>query len=108
MSNTGIGDFNKLFDQYHIGALVERFEPAAYQHALEQVRSMTRGSAPFREACDRAIRERFSIEVGVRAYAGIYQHLLGEPEPEPTSVGEHVDEAAAAGRSRATVGSEQS
>ena len=86
---------------------LDRFEPAAYRHALQQVRSLTRGSAPFREACDRAIDEKYSIEVGVRAYVGIYQRLLGDPEPEPTRVEDRVEETAAAGGSRETVSWEQ-
>lgn len=70
--NTGVGDTDRIVEQYHSGALVSAFNEEAYRKAADRIPELLQLS---KEAIRQGALEYFSLELGVEKYAAIYRSL---------------------------------
>lgn len=77
VANDGVGDVARIIQEYRVGVLVEGPEPEQMTAALEALDElMAEPDLPTR--CRTAAEEILSLEVGTRAYAGLYASVLAQ------------------------------
>lgn len=75
LANAGIGDVTEFLEGPRVGVVLREFSDAAIDDAVDRLLALV--SEPgIRDRCVRAAAEHFSLDAGVRAYAGIYDALL--------------------------------
>jgi hypothetical protein len=72
ITNSGVGDVDRIIEDTQSGILVEAFSQASYEKAADQITELL--NIPVSQLQDAAQRY-YSLELGVRRYAEIYQSL---------------------------------
>jgi glycosyltransferase involved in cell wall biosynthesis len=84
--NRGIGDLDDIVEQEGVGVLVEGFSEAAYSAAARRLRSLLED--PERAGrCRRLAEKRYSVDLGVEAYHGLYAELVAGASALPRERG---------------------
>lgn len=79
VTGAGIGDVDRLLEQYDVGVVLQSFEPASLDEGVRRL-SARMAEAGHAERCRRAAAERLSLAgVGVPRYDAVYRRLAGEP-----------------------------
>lgn len=73
--NTGVGDMAQVVDAYDAGVVMDGFPESEIERAAESLLAVCSdpGAA---ERCRKAAVSAFSLENGVKRYAGVYEQLL--------------------------------
>ena len=71
----GIGDLLEIVPENRVGVNLRSFDSAGYQQCINEVDELLE-DPNVSARCRRLCEERFSLEVGVRAYQSIYQRLI--------------------------------
>jgi glycosyltransferase involved in cell wall biosynthesis len=70
--NAGVGDSDRIVQQYHSGVLVGHYSDQQYAAAIDQLKSLSFDAAEIRTGSI----DYFDLGKGIEAYADIYQRLL--------------------------------
>lgn len=71
LCNSGVGDTDKIVQDYHSGVLVGEFTQDAYRQAIAAMQQQFN-----RETIINGAQEYYALEKGVQQYAGIYRAVL--------------------------------
>ena len=74
LSNSGVGDMNQIFENQDIGVVLNSFEEAEIQKALEKILYLSRLHETSSK-CVAAAARYFSLEDGANKYNSIYEAL---------------------------------
>ena len=69
--NAGVGDSDRIVQDYHAGVLVHTYDDAGYRQAADAVHAAAFDPAAIRAGC----LDYFDLEQGIAAYAGVYEAL---------------------------------
>jgi glycosyltransferase involved in cell wall biosynthesis len=72
ITNSGVGDVDRIIEDTQSGILVETFSQASYEKAADRITELL--NIPVSQLQDAAHRY-YSLELGVKRYAQIYQSL---------------------------------
>lgn len=75
LSNTNIGDMDKLFSSYKVGSLISEYTDVSYKTAFNKILSLKEDSKAFKWQCDQAIQNELSLKMGVHRYSNIYNKM---------------------------------
>lgn len=81
VTNLGVGDVARLVER-GVGPLVERFEAAEYERALDELLSLGTGPHP---RSRRVAEELFSLSDAIASYAAIYDRITARGERRANS-----------------------
>lgn len=73
--NPGIGDTEELVRENKVGVVVEHFDVAFFEKALQELLELKKESEQLRERCRQTAKRFLSLELGVDRYWKIYQKL---------------------------------
>jgi hypothetical protein len=73
--NRGIGDLDDIVEREGVGILVDCFSEAAYSTAVRRLKDLLEDPG-LSERCRRLAETRYSVDLGVEAYHGIYAELV--------------------------------
>jgi glycosyltransferase involved in cell wall biosynthesis len=80
VTNKGVGDVDRIIIESGAGVLVEGFEEAAYANAVAAIDTLPREPEQWRIRA----RQWFDLDVGVEAYAGVYEAVERALKPHAT------------------------
>ena len=72
ITNTGIGDSDRILNDAKSGVLINAFSEAEYARAIEQINVLLKMD---KSKIIEASRNYFSLEKGIRLYNSVYQKL---------------------------------
>jgi hypothetical protein len=78
--NRGIGDLDDVIEREGVGVLVDDFSEAAYSSAVRRLKSLLEDPG-LSERCRRLAEARYSVDLGVDAYHGLYTELVAGSTP---------------------------
>lgn len=78
--NRGIGDLDGIVEREGVGILVDGFSEAAYSAAVRRLKSLLEDPG-LSERCRRLAETRYSVELGIDAYHGLYTELATGATP---------------------------
>lgn len=78
--NRGIGDLDDIIEREGVGVLVDGFSDAAYSDAALRLKGLLEDPA-LSGRCRRLAETRYSVELGVDAYHGLYTDLVAGAAP---------------------------
>jgi glycosyltransferase involved in cell wall biosynthesis len=73
--NRGIGDLDDIVEREGVGVLVDGFSEASYSAAARRLKGLLEDPG-LSERCRRLAKTRYSVELGVDAYHGLYTELV--------------------------------
>lgn len=77
VANRGVGDVAECIEAHRVGAMVEKFDAAEFDRAIDEIDELLRDDET-RKRCKVAARSEFDLhEVGGVRYRRIYDRLLG-------------------------------
>jgi glycosyltransferase involved in cell wall biosynthesis len=76
VTNSGVGDVDRIMAEAGAGAVVETLTPDSYRRALDELAQLKPDMARWRNAS----RQWFDLETGVKRYNDIYERLRGASE----------------------------
>lgn len=74
LANRGVGDFAEILEDERVGVVVDEFSPQALGDGVRRLLAL-RSDPGVAARCVAAARRHFSLEEGVRRYAGVYAAL---------------------------------
>lgn len=74
ISNTGVGDMAEILRENRVGVAIDQFDKESLRTGLNQLLDLANDPLT-RDRCVQTAQEHFSLEEGVRRYAGIYTSL---------------------------------
>ncbi|MBI4609729.1 MAG: glycosyltransferase [Candidatus Rokubacteria bacterium] len=77
LTNEGIGDMDEIVEQEKVGYIVRGLQTEEYGRAALAVRDLLAEGPTLRWRCRDVARRYFSLEEGIRRYAGVYKGLAG-------------------------------
>jgi glycosyltransferase involved in cell wall biosynthesis len=78
--NRGIGDLDDVVEPEGVGVLLEDFSEAAYSAAAQRLGRLLEDPG-LSERCRRLAETRYSVDLGVNAYRGLYLELVANVTP---------------------------
>jgi glycosyltransferase involved in cell wall biosynthesis len=72
ITNSGVGDVDRIIAESGAGVIVERFDEAAYERALDELERLS----PDLERWRSAARKWFDLETGISRYDAIYRSIV--------------------------------
>jgi glycosyltransferase involved in cell wall biosynthesis len=72
ITNSGVGDVDRIIAEASAGIIVERFDEAAYERALDELERLS----PDLERWRTAARKWFDLETGISRYDAIYRRIV--------------------------------
>lgn len=75
VTNSGVGDVDRIIEQAGAGVVVERFDDAAYANALDELERLTPDMARWRSVA----RKWFDLETGIERYDAMYRRITQAP-----------------------------
>jgi glycosyltransferase involved in cell wall biosynthesis len=78
--NRGIGDLDDIVEREGVGVLIDGFSEAAYSAALRRLKGLLEDPG-LSGRCRRLAETRYSVELGVDAYHGLYTELVMNVTP---------------------------
>lgn len=78
--NRGIGDLDDVVEREGVGVLVDGFSEAAYSAAVRRLKGLLEDPG-LSERCRRLAETRYSVDLGVDTYHGLYMELLTGANP---------------------------
>jgi hypothetical protein len=73
--NRGIGDLDDVVEREGVGILVDDFSETAYSNAIRRLKGLLEDPG-LSERCRRLAATRYSVNLGVDAYHGLYTELV--------------------------------
>lgn len=77
VGNTGVGDMASILEGERVGVTLDDFSEADHNRSADRLLALLRDSE-LKQRCRDVATERFSLDRGVSAYAGIYRVLMSE------------------------------
>jgi glycosyltransferase involved in cell wall biosynthesis len=78
--NRGIGDLDDIVEREGVGILVDGFSETAYSVAVRRLKGLLE-DPDVSKRCRRLAETRYSLDLGVDAYRGLYTELLRRAGP---------------------------
>ena len=78
--NRGIGDLDDIVEREGVGVLVDGFSEAAYSAAIRRLKELLEDPG-LSARCRRLAEARYSVDLGVDAYHGLYSELVAGATP---------------------------
>ncbi len=78
--NRGIGDLDDIIEREGVGVLVDGFSDAAYSGAVRRLKGLLEDPG-VSGRCRRLAETRYSVDLGVEAYHGLYTELVTGAAP---------------------------
>jgi len=78
--NRGIGDLDDIIEREGVGVLVDGFSEAAYSNAALRLKGLLEDPG-LSGRCRRLAETRYSVDLGVDAYHGLYTELVTGAAP---------------------------
>ena len=84
--NRGIGDLDDVIEREGVGVLVDGFSDAAYSDAVLRLKGLLEDPG-LSGRCRRLAETRYSVDLGVDAYHGLYTELVRGAAPRAPELG---------------------
>ena len=84
--NRGIGDLYEIVEREGVGVLVDGFSDAAYSDAALRLKGLLE-DPDLSGRCRRLAETRYSVDLGVDAYHGLYTDLVMDAVPHARARG---------------------